>query len=92
MLKTPEQRSRRSSGVFDFAVNFEHTLHLFLVFLLLTLNKEIFAWIQSWTHNREAKLQQLCKKDQLLLLLLLIYFALAKKKNVVHNYNMYMTN
>ena len=47
MLKTPEQRSRRSSGVFDFAVNFEHTLHLFLVFLLLTLNKEIFAWIQS---------------------------------------------
>ena len=65
MLKTPEQRSRRSSGVFDFVVNFEHTLHLFLVFLLLTLNKEIFAWIQSWTHNREAKLQQLCKKDQL---------------------------
>ena len=44
MLKTPEQRSRRSSGVFDFVVNFEHTLHLFLVFLLLTLNKKIFGY------------------------------------------------
>ena len=35
--KTPEQRQLRCSGVF--IVNFEHNLHLFLIFLLLTLNK-----------------------------------------------------
>ena len=35
--KKPEQRQGRCSGVF--IVNFEHISHLFLVFLLLTLNK-----------------------------------------------------
>ena len=37
-IKTPE---RRRSGVF--IVNFEHISHLFLVFLLLTLNKKMLA-------------------------------------------------
>ena len=36
-IKTPEKRQRRRSRVF--IVNFEHTLHLFLMILLLTLNK-----------------------------------------------------
>ena len=36
-IKTPERRYRRRSGVFT--VNFEHILHLFLLFLLLTLKK-----------------------------------------------------
>ena len=36
-IKTPERRHCRRSGVF--IVNFEHTSHLFLVFLLLTLIK-----------------------------------------------------
>ena len=36
-IKTPERRQRRPSGVF--IVNFEHILHVFLKFLLLTLNK-----------------------------------------------------
>ena len=35
-IKTPERRHWRRSGVF--IVNFEHILHLVLVFLLLTLN------------------------------------------------------
>ena len=35
-IKTPEWRQWRRSGVFF--VNFEHTLHLFLEFLLLTLS------------------------------------------------------
>ena len=35
--KIPEWRQWRRSGVF--IGNFEHILHLFLVFLLLTLNK-----------------------------------------------------
>ena len=35
-MQTPEQRQWRRSGVF--IVNFEHILHLLLVFLLLTLN------------------------------------------------------
>ena len=36
-MKTPERRQWRRSGIF--IVNFEHILHYFLVFLLLTLNK-----------------------------------------------------
>ena len=36
-IKTPERRHRRRSGVF--IVNFENILNLFLVFLLLTLNR-----------------------------------------------------
>ena len=36
-IKTPEKRQRRRSSVL--IVDFEHILHLFLVFLLLTLNK-----------------------------------------------------
>ena len=36
-LKTPEQRQWRPSDVF--IVNFEHILHLVLVYLLLTLNR-----------------------------------------------------
>ena len=35
-IKTPERRHWRRSGVF--IVNFEHTSHLVLVFLLLTLS------------------------------------------------------
>ena len=40
-IKTPERRSWRRSGVF--IVNFEHILHLFLVFLSSTLNKLMLA-------------------------------------------------
>ena len=36
-IKTPERRQCRRSGVF--IVNFEHLLHLVLVFLLLTLSR-----------------------------------------------------
>ena len=36
-VKTPEQSHWRCSGVF--IVNFEHTSHLVLVFLLLTLSR-----------------------------------------------------
>ena len=40
-IKTPERRYWRRSGVI--IVNFEHISHLFLVFLLLTLNKQMLA-------------------------------------------------
>ena len=40
-IKILEQRHLRRSGVL--IVNFEHISHLFLVFLLLTLNMEMFA-------------------------------------------------
>ena len=36
-IKTPQRHQRRRSDVF--IINFEHILYLFLVFLLLTLNK-----------------------------------------------------
>ena len=36
-IETPERRQWRRFGVF--IVNYEHILHPFLVFLLLTLNK-----------------------------------------------------
>ena len=39
--KETERRHRRRSGVF--IVNFEHISHLFLVFLLLTLNGQGFC-------------------------------------------------
>ena len=42
-IKTPERRQWRRSGVF--IVNFDHILHLLLVFLLLTLNNESLAEI-----------------------------------------------
>ena len=38
-IKTPERRHYRRSGVFN--VNFEHISHLALVFLLLTLSREM---------------------------------------------------
>ena len=40
-IKIPEQRRRRS-GIF--IVNFEYILHLVLVFLLLTLSREMPTW------------------------------------------------
>ena len=42
--KTPERRHKRFFGVF--IVNFEHVSHLLLGFLLLTLNKCMFAGFQ----------------------------------------------
>ena len=40
-LKTLEQRHLRRSGVF--AVNFEQILHLFLLFPMYTLNRDMLA-------------------------------------------------
>ena len=40
-IKTPEERHWGRSGVF--IVNFEHILHLVLVFLLLTLSMQLPA-------------------------------------------------
>ena len=40
-IKTLEQGHWRRSGVFT--ANFEHNSHLFLVFLLLTLNRQMFV-------------------------------------------------
>ena len=40
-MKKPERRHWRSSGVS--IVNFEHISYIFLVFPLLTLNKEMFS-------------------------------------------------
>ena len=49
-VKTPERRHWRRYGVFF--VNFEYILHFVLVFLLLTLNKDLPAGksrlIPSW--------------------------------------------
>ena len=44
-IKTPEQRHWSRSGVF--IVNFEHILHLVIVFLLLTLNMWLLAGLQQ---------------------------------------------
>ena len=40
--KAPDRRHGRHSG--DFIVNFEVTLQIFVLFLLLTLNRKIFSW------------------------------------------------
>ena len=46
--KTSEGHHSCFSGVF--IVNFENILYLFLVCLLLTLNKEMFTWIEGEIH------------------------------------------
>ena len=45
-IKTPEGHYWRRSGVF--IVNFEHILRLFIMFLLLTLNKSMLAQLFYW--------------------------------------------
>ena len=45
-MKTPERRQYRHSGVF--VANFEHILHLFLVFLLLTLNRQMHPGLRTF--------------------------------------------
>ena len=61
-IKTPERRQWHCSVVF--IVNFEHTPHLVLVFLLLTLNMQVPAWrhlnplmqdISKWLDKLSAK-------------------------------------
>ena len=55
-IKTPKRRQWRHSGVFIF--NFEHILHLFLVVLLLTLNKYMLPWkepIENFCEKLVAK-------------------------------------
>ena len=42
IIKTSERRQLPRSGVL--IVNFENIKRLFLVFLLLTLNMQVFAW------------------------------------------------
>ena len=44
-IKTPERRQWHRHGVF--VVNFEHISYLFLEFLLLTLNKEMWAGLEQ---------------------------------------------
>ena len=46
-IKTLERRQWRRSGVF--IVNSTHVLHFFLVFLLLTLNRQMLS--RTWCHH-----------------------------------------
>ena len=55
-VKAPEQRHWSRSGVF--IVNFEHILHLVLVFLLLTLNMWLLAGLQQKKLNLVCQLVQ----------------------------------
>ena len=51
IIKTPERRQWHRSCVF--IVNFEHISHLVLVFLLLTLNKNMSAGLMPILHSEE---------------------------------------
>ena len=57
-VKTLERCHWRRSDVFT--VNFENISHLFLVFLFLTLNKYILAWL--WLRNTQYFLQLILYK------------------------------
>ena len=48
-IKTIEQRHSRRYGVFIF--NFEYISHFFLVFLFLTLNKQMFSGLSTCSNN-----------------------------------------
>ena len=54
-IKTPERRHWRRFGVF--IVNNEHISHLFLVFLLLTLNNYMLAGIIFYETMLEANVK-----------------------------------
>ena len=54
-IKTPERRHWRRVGVF--IVNNEHISHLFLVFLLLTLNNYMLAGIIFYETMLEANVK-----------------------------------
>ena len=43
MFKINHKNTKTTSMTLSFIVNFEHIPHLFLVFLLITLNKEMLA-------------------------------------------------
>ena len=62
-IKTEERRRRRRRSVF--VVNLEHILHLFLVFLLLSLNKYMLAGKKSLggSFNWECFHTYLCYKN-----------------------------
>ena len=47
IINTQKRRQLRRSGIL--AVNFKHISHLFLVFLLLTLNKYMLGGLQQAT-------------------------------------------
>ena len=51
-IKAPERHQWRCSSVF--IVNFEHTSHLVLVLLLLTLSMQMPAWTFFFTHGIEG--------------------------------------
>ena len=55
-IKTPEQRHWRCSGVF--IVNFEYISHLALVFLLLTLRRQMPAGIDVGQQHLQSKAKQ----------------------------------
>ena len=56
--KISERRQRRCSGVF--ILNFEHISHLFLVFLLLTLNEIMLV---EFCHSIIVEGMEHCKED-----------------------------
>ena len=51
-IKAPERHQWRCSSVF--IVNFEHTSHLVLVLLLLTLSMQMPAWTFFFTYGIEG--------------------------------------
>ena len=68
IIKTPERRRRRLSGVF--IVNFERISHLLLVFLLLTLNIKLLARYRTKQKikNERKDTQRFSRKDTITLI------------------------
>ena len=56
-IETPERPQSRRSGVF--IVNFEHISHLFLVFLLLTLNRKMFVVLLTLCYYSSCEIRKL---------------------------------
>ena len=50
-MKIPKRRQWRSSGIF--ILNFEHTSHLVLVFILLTLSRYMPAGMRGHSHGQK---------------------------------------
>ena len=75
---TPERHHWRRSGVF--IVNFEHIFYLFLVFVLLTLIKQMLLRNEKWDYRFVLKDFGSCKFDLTHLRQMLPFYAYWKQE------------
>ena len=83
-IKTPERRHCRRSGVF--IVKFENISHIFLVFLLLNLNKQMLAGTYAITFLVPKSIQEKLTMKKNFSSLIARHLAFQETKNLLSPY------